>query len=66
MANTLKVKLEGTSVLTQSVLNGIDVSNVIAASVNVKTGSPYTATQDCIVIADTARAAWNLNGVAIF
>lgn len=54
MANTLKVKLEGTNVLTQGVLNGIDTSNVLATIVNTGGSSEsgtfsYTATQDCFV-----------------
>ena len=43
MSNQMKIKVVIGHVLTESVLNGIDTSNIIASNVN-----PYTATQDCI------------------
>ena len=49
MANTLKIEKSGTDILTHSVINGVDGSNLIAngktAVFNGKTA--YTATQDC-------------------
>ena len=45
---------------------GIDTANVIASSVNVKSGSHYTATQDCWVVAQTPRATWQIDSVDIF
>lgn len=45
---------------------GIDVSNPIATSVNCKSGSPYTATQDCWVVAQTDRRSWVIDSVEIF
>lgn len=46
-------------------LPGMDVSDPIATSVNCKSGSPYTATEDCWIVTRTARASWIINGVEI-
>lgn len=53
MANTLKVKLEGTNVLTQSVLNGVDISNKLAnGSGIINSSTPFVlqATDDCFIM----------------
>ena len=49
MANQLKIKVESEHVLTESVLNGMDPSNILAQGV-----SEYTASQDCITVIKAA------------
>jgi len=67
MANTLKVKLDGTNVLTQSVMNGIDTSQS-PTTVSITSSAGYTASEDCWAIAHTSRTQgqWFVDDVAIF
>lgn len=46
-------------------LVGIDPDNLIRSNVNVKSGNPYTAEEDCIVVTQTARAGWIWCGLSI-
>ena len=61
MANQMQIKVENEHVLTEAILNGMNVSDILAN--NVKT---YTASKDCIA---TARVRENcsmkLNNVSL-
>lgn len=50
--NDFNLHLEGTKVLSESILNGIDVSNVIASISTQGVHLTYTAVQDCFVVVD--------------
>lgn len=58
MSNQMQIKVENQHVLTESMLNGIDTSNVIASydysGANTYT---YTATEDCIIFYTTGMQA---------
>ena len=48
MSNQMKIKVENKRVLTESILNGIDTSNLLA-SYGPGYNTKYTATEDSIV-----------------
>lgn len=51
MANTLNIKVENNRVLTESILTGVDISNVIATgSSGSWADASYTATEDCFAV----------------
>lgn len=75
MANQLKIKVESEHVLTEAVLEGIAVDDVIASYVRPSSGDgnfTYTATKDCFAIVnfnwgnDTGQMTIKLNDVSLF
>lgn len=67
MANKKVTLKDGNDILyPQSVLNGVDTTNLIASGVDVKSGSVYTATQDCYIITLAAYGTVLIDGVEIY
>ena len=67
MANKKVTLKDGNDILyPQSVLNGIDTTNLIASGVNVQSGSVYTATQDCYIATLVAYGTMSINGVEVY
>lgn len=61
MSNQLKISIKDGKVLTESVVTGIDTSNLLSS------GLPYTATEDCYGIYQNPGGVWSSNdcGIAV-
>jgi len=61
MSNLMSIEVKNGRVLTESVVTGLDTSNLLASTL------PYTATEDCFGIYKNPGGIWSSNdaGIAI-